>query len=282
MYNVNMSDLLKFSAHAASVLVVSATSAFGDVAEPPAPFPPFQAPDEIREITTEHDEIMAACPQLTTVALITEDFDKIEIPEEAKSLYFSGEILSESETSPERLEEIDQFRFSFLQASEADTFFVHVNSSGGSVDLTYPLVNDMFDSRATIVTHASDIAASAAFDILMSGTNGYRSTASDTYLMVHPFGAWNEDGTRIEAEDFPIGSDERAELDAENEYTEGLLVYNSVTQMTDFCADHFVQPDTEVQILPEDALKLGLIDGVINWSDRTITMRADQVSPYAP
>jgi len=236
--------------------------------------------DKIIYLTTDSVELKNACPLLTTTALITQPFDKIEMPERTPSLYLSGEILEPEDMSPQKAEEIDKFKLSFLQASQDDTFFVHINSYGGATNTSAPLARDMYRTNGSIITYASYYAASAAFDILISGTNGLRAVTADTYLMTHPTAIADEQGNRFEAEDYPVGSENYELLTQMNNNTEAYFVANSDNGLTAPCADMMVEPDTELQILPLDALKLGLVDNVIDWDNRTVTQRIE--IPAAP
>ena len=149
-------------------------TATGLQAEPESPFFLDVAPEEIREITTSDEEIQIACPQLSTVELMEIPFSGIPKTNDTRSIHFLGFIFPPQAQQMPRLEEIEGYRFALKQANTLNDFFVHINSLGGSLETAEPLADDIMSTQGTVVTYASDNAASMGFSLLISGTANFR------------------------------------------------------------------------------------------------------------
>jgi ATP-dependent protease ClpP protease subunit len=242
-------------------------------AEPENPFFLDVAPEEIREITTSYEEIQNACPQLSTVELMEIPFSGIPKTNDTRSIYFLNFIFPPEAQQKQRLEEIEGYRFALKQANTLNDFFVHINSLGGSVETAEPLAYDISVTRGTVVTYASDNAASMGFSLLIAGASDFRYVDADTYLMTHEKNMHGWSGEVIYESDLEPGLKKNV-LASENLYLREFIEYNSVTEIDSLCVSMLVQSKTNVQILPEDALKLGLVDQVINWPNSTSVVRA--------
>lgn len=253
-------------------LSIAANAAFAG----PNPFEPeaTYTPENPRYITTEDPKIQAACPQLQEVQLEEVRFDRLPVGPATPSLYFPGNILSQDLLSPERAEAIDAFRFAALQAYPTEVFMININSPGGNIGLVNSFIYDLYNSQVTIITYANDQASSAAFTLLISGSNGWRYVADKTYLMTHEATNQTENGSFAWASNLSPADPNKALLEQTNTDTKNLMVNNSATEISLECAETLIQPMTDVQILPKDALKLGLVDWVIDWTDRTAVQRA--------
>lgn len=246
-----------------------ATSAIADVQ---SPFFTEVAEDDIRQITTSDAEIQAACPQLQNISLQEIPFMRIPIIKGTHEIYFPADLNLREFEDRERVTEIDAFRFQMLQAADgSEQFFMHINFLGGSTDSGFPVVYAMLASYGSITTYASENAASMAFTMLISGTNGNRYVDNTSYLMTHEITMTDENGATIHADDAEIT--DRESLDELNQALRQLIEANSVTKITPECTAALVQSKTDVQIMPQDAFKLGLIDYSIDWANRTAMMR---------
>lgn len=241
-------------------------------AEPENPFFLDNAADEIRQITTNDQEIQAACPQLQTVRLQDIPFANIPKTDDTRSIYFVGDIIQPHLQNGERLQDIESFRFDLKQANRLNDFFVHINSLGGSTETALPMAYDIVSTQGTVVTYATNYAASMAFSLLISGSEDFRYVDSDTYLMTHEVTTLDVNGDMIHASDLEIGT-QKTDLDAANAELKEFIEYNSVTGIEPYCVSALIQPKTDVQILPDDAVRLGLVDYSINWFEKKATVR---------
>lgn len=238
-----------------------------------------------RALTTQSPEIIQACPQLEEVELVTVAISDIPaIPTNITNAHHSGAITSEEDWNNVKPAWV-RLSTLFGQAQSTDAFHISINSTGGFSQIAQIMAESMLFSEGTIYTEGKNVASSAMLKILISGTKGHRYVQHDSFMENHAAGYFYYDENNqptdgpYYASDYSANSTIYKNLDEFNAWSRGLFIMQSTTNILAECSITLNQDYVNINMFPEDMLKLGLTDYVVNYEAGTAVMRAQSPSP---
>ena len=150
----------------------------------------------------------------------------------------------------------------FLEAENPDKdIHLYINSPGGSVTAGMAIYDTMQFIKPDVVTYCMGQAASMGAFLLNAGAKGKRYCLENARVMIHqPLG-----GARGQASDIQIQANEIQDL---KKQLNGIYVRHSSSGMTMERIEK--ETDRDNYLNPYKAIELGLIDVVIDKSERKI------------
>ncbi len=140
----------------------------------------------------------------------------------------------------------------YLDSLNHDDIYLYINSPGGSITSGMAIYDTMNYIKSDVKTICVGLAASMGAFLLSSGTKGKRCSLPNSEIMIHqPLG-----GTQGQATDIKIAAERILKI---KDKLNKILAKNTGNDLKT------IQNDTERDnyMDPEDALKYGLIDEII-------------------
>ena len=161
----------------------------------------------------------------------------------------------------EKAEKVVEKLIGFVEESQSESIDLLINSTGGDVEAACAIINAMHGIPCRVNTVCMGFAQSAACIILMAGT-GVRTAFENSVLLIHRM-VWDDPPEPAEGEEededryLPPPDEKYVELcrRLENAYLGRFLNHDAVW------AEKSIP--TALDMSTDDALRLGVIDGVI-------------------
>ena len=161
----------------------------------------------------------------------------------------------------EKAEKVVEKLIGFVEESQSESIDLLINSTGGDVEAACAIINAMHGIPCRVNTVCMGFAQSAACIILMAGT-GVRTAFENSVLLIHRM-VWDDPPEPAEGEEededryLPPPDEKYVELcrRLENAYLGRFLQHDAVW------AEKSIP--TALDMSTDDALRLGVIDGVI-------------------
>ncbi len=253
----------------------------------------------------EDAQVLKSCPQITTVETKTipvtqdEHFNVIFNSNIPSAYMLMDGLFSKSLVAKNFAETIDEVEFGM----------VAINSIGGSTSIEKAMLPKLSETQTPVATIAYDYALSVAFTILIHGNYGKRYVHDDTKLMVHEasymeLGRTIDDIETIEdlkdlpnfdeirqifeeegfIDDEDVVKSVRETLISANNFMRESFVERSTTGLSEDCANALLRGGYDMRLNPQIALKLGLIDAILDdfYNRNTMTVRADDPRVIGP
>ena len=136
-----------------------------------------------------------------------------------------------------------------------EVIHLYINSPGGYVDSCMHLIDIIKQSRIPVYTYGMGSIASCGVMLMMAGEKGHRYLTQNTAVMSHEFSG----GTRGQYHDMV---ESRKHMDWTNEKL--LEHYTKCTGKKEpYIRKHLLAPKTDHWLTPEEAVKHGIADEVI-------------------
>jgi ATP-dependent Clp endopeptidase proteolytic subunit ClpP len=167
-----------------------------------------------------------------------------------RRVYLFGDI------NAEKAEKVVDRILTFAEENASDSIDLLINSTGGDVEAACAIINAMHGVPCRVNTVCMGFAQSAACIILMAGT-GVRTAFENSVLLIHRM-VWDDPPEPSDGEeDLPPPDEKYVELcrRLENAYLGRFLQHDAVW------AEKSIP--TALDMSTDDALRLGVIDGVI-------------------
>ena len=141
----------------------------------------------------------------------------------------------------------------YLDSLNHQDIYLYINSPGGSITSGMAIYDTMNYIRSDVKTICIGLAASMGAFLLANGTKGKRCSLPNSEIMIHqPLG-----GTQGQATDIKIAAERILKIKAKLNRIMADVTGNKLKKIEkDTERDNFMDP--------EDALKYGLIDEIIN------------------
>jgi ATP-dependent Clp protease protease subunit len=167
-----------------------------------------------------------------------------------RRVYLFGDI------NAEKAEKVVDRILSFVEENSSESIDLLINSTGGDVEAACAIINAMHGVPCRVNTVCMGFAQSAACIILMAGT-GVRTAFENSVLLIHRM-VWDDPPEGADGEeDLPPPDEKYVELcrRLENAYLGRFLNHDALW------AEKSIP--TALDMSTDDALRLGVIDGVI-------------------
>ena len=129
-----------------------------------------------------------------------------------------------------------------------------INSPGGSCWAGFMLIDVMGLCSLPIHTTGLGVCASMGFMILCSGTKGHRKITDNTTLLCHQF-SWYAEGKRHE-----LVSKRKEEEYQHERFVKHLVKHTKLDRKR---VEKLLLPESDVWLLPEEAVEYGIVDEII-------------------
>ena len=156
----------------------------------------------------------------------------------------------------EKAEKVVEKLIGFVEENPSDSIDLLINSTGGDVEAACAIINAMHGIPCRVNTVCMGFAQSAACIILMAGT-GVRTAFENSVLLIHRM-VWDDPPEAAEGEEeLPPPDEKYVDLcrRLENAYLGRFLNHDALW------AEKSIP--TALDMSTDDALRLGVIDGVI-------------------
>lgn len=141
------------------------------------------------------------------------------------------------------------------EGKRPEVIHLYINSPGGLVNSCMHLIDVIKQSRIPVYTYGMGSIASCGVMLMMSGAKGHRYLTQNTAVMSHEFSG----GTRGQYHDMV---DQQPHLEWTNQKL--LEHYKKCTGKKEaYIRKHLLAPKTDHWLTPEDAVKHGIADSII-------------------